>query len=95
MTGWRLGTLVANPEISKAVASLQSQTTSNATTFAQFGALAAMEHWEQSMNAVKEMLVHFDRRRLKLLNGLRDISVYLVKGLKVPFIYFRISHPSG
>ena len=74
MTGWRLGTLVANPEISKAVASLQSQTTSNATTFAQFGALAAMEHWEESMNAVKEMLVHFDRRRLKLLNGLCDIS---------------------
>ncbi|MBT7404778.1 MAG: aminotransferase class I/II-fold pyridoxal phosphate-dependent enzyme, partial [Opitutae bacterium] len=34
MTGWRLGTLVANPEISKAVADLQSQTTSNATTFA-------------------------------------------------------------
>ena len=70
MTGWRLGTLVANPEISKAVADLQSQTTSNATTFAQFGALAAMENWEQSMHAVDEMLVHFDRRRLKLLNGL-------------------------
>jgi aspartate aminotransferase len=74
MTGWRLGTLVANPEISKAVADLQSQTTSNATTFAQFGALAAMENWDQSMNAVNEMLVHFDRRRLKLLGGLCDIE---------------------
>jgi aspartate aminotransferase len=74
MTGWRLGTLVANPEISKAVADLQSQTTSNATTFAQFGALAAMENWDQSMNAVNEMLVHFDRRRLKLLDGLCDIE---------------------
>jgi len=74
MTGWRLGTLVANPEISKAVADLQSQTTSNATTFAQFGALAAMENWNQSMDAVNEMLVHFDRRRLKLLDGLCDIE---------------------
>ena len=74
MTGWRLGTLVANPEISKAVADLQSQTTSNATTFAQFGALAAMENWDQSMNAVNEMLVHFDSRRLKLLDGLCDIE---------------------
>lgn len=74
MTGWRLGTLVANPEISKAVADLQSQTTSNATTFAQFGALAAMENWDQSMDAVNEMLVHFDRRRLKLLDGLCDIE---------------------
>ena len=72
MTGWRLGTLVANPEISKAVADLQSQTTSNATTYAQYGALAAMEHWDKSMSAVDDMLVHFDRRRLKLLSGLES-----------------------
>ena len=71
MTGWRLGTLVANPTITKAVADLQSQTTSNATTFAQFGALAAMKKWDQSMEAVQGMLVHFDRRRLKLLEGLQ------------------------
>ena len=57
MTGWRLGTLVANPTISKAVASLQSQTTSNATTFAQYGALAAMQNWEQAMQAANDMLV--------------------------------------
>tara|TARA_B110000003_G_C16649704_1_gene533634 strand:+ start:3468 stop:4655 length:1188 start_codon:yes stop_codon:yes gene_type:complete len=71
MTGWRLGTLVANPTITKAVADLQSQTTSNATTFAQFGALAAMKKWDQSMEAVQGMLVHFDRRRLKLFEGLQ------------------------
>ena len=47
MTGWRLGTLMAPAPIAKAVASLQSQTSSNATTFAQFGALAAMENWDQ------------------------------------------------
>lgn len=74
MTGWRLGTLVANPVIAKAVASLQSQTTSNATTFAQYGALAAVENWDQAMGAVQDMLVHFDRRRLKLLEGLQDID---------------------
>ena len=74
MTGWRLGTLVANPAISKAVASLQSQTTSNATTFAQYGALAAVQNWSQAMDAVNEMLVHFDRRRLKLFDGLNSIE---------------------
>ena len=74
MTGWRLGTLVANPIIAKAVASLQSQTTSNATTFAQYGALAAIKNWDQSVSAVSEMLVHFDRRRLKLLEGLQEIN---------------------
>lgn len=74
MTGWRLGTLLAPPAIAKAVANIQSQTTSNATTFAQFGALAAMQNPQKSRDAINEMLVHFDRRRLKLLDGLRDIS---------------------
>lgn len=74
MTGWRLGTLMAPPAIAKAVASLQSQTTSNATTFAQYGALAAIQNWKQSMDAVKGMLEVFDRRRLRLLEGLNAIS---------------------
>jgi aspartate aminotransferase len=74
MTGWRLGTLMAPPAIAKAVASLQSQTSSNATTFAQYGALAAMENWEQSMLAVNGMLEVFDRRRLRLLAGLQGIK---------------------
>ncbi len=73
MTGWRLGTLVAPPPIAKAVASLQSQTTSNATTFAQFGALAAMRNWDLAMREVSRMLEVFDRRRLKLLEGLAGI----------------------
>ncbi len=74
MTGWRLGTLVANETVAKAVASLQSQTTSNATTFAQYGALAALERGDDAMAAVRDMLVHFDRRRLKLLAGLEAIQ---------------------
>ena len=74
MTGWRLGTLVAPAEIAKAVGSLQSQTSSNATTFAQYGALAALEHWDQSISEVQDMLKHFDRRRIMLLDGLNAIS---------------------
>ena len=73
MTGWRLGTLMAPASIAKAVASLQSQTTSNATTFAQFGALAAMQQWDASMAAVQTMLKSFNRRRLRLLDGLQSI----------------------
>ena len=74
MTGWRLGTLVANPQVAKAVASLQSQTSSNATTFAQYGALAAMQNWDASKAAISGMLEVFDRRRLRLLEGLRAID---------------------
>jgi len=74
MTGWRLGTLMAPAPIAKAVASIQSQTSSNATTFAQYGALAAMQDWDRSMEAVRAMLEVFDRRRLRLLEGLGAIE---------------------
>ena len=73
MTGWRLGTLVAGKEVSAAVADLQSQTTSNATTFAQFGALAVHQHPDKAKASLAEMAVAFDRRRLKLLAGLNAI----------------------
>lgn len=73
MTGWRLGTLLAAKPIANAVADLQSQTTSNATTFAQYGALAAIEEAEKARQAVAAMLEVFDARRLKLLEGLNRI----------------------
>jgi aspartate aminotransferase len=63
MTGWRLGTMVAPPAIAKAVSELQSQMTSNATTFAQYGALAALTEKEKTKAALAAMLTAFDRRR--------------------------------
>jgi aspartate aminotransferase len=74
MTGWRLGTLVAHGKIAEAVGNIQSQTSSNATTFAQWGALAAMEKPDQSRAAIDGMLEVFDRRRLTLLDGLNSID---------------------
>lgn len=74
MTGWRLGTLVANAKIAKAVGSIQSQTSSNATTFAQWGALAALEQPEKAREAIDGMLKVFDRRRITLLDGLNAIA---------------------
>ncbi|MEX2382412.1 MAG: pyridoxal phosphate-dependent aminotransferase [Opitutales bacterium] len=73
MTGWRLGTLVAPQPIAKAIADLQSQTTSNATTFAQWGALAALREERQAKEAVDGMLAVFDRRRKKLCEGLNNL----------------------
>ena len=74
MTGWRLGTMCAPDDIAAAAASIQSQTTSNATSFAQFGALAVFENRDLASVAVSEMLASFDRRRLMLLNGLNSIK---------------------
>jgi aspartate aminotransferase len=73
MTGWRLGTLVAPPPITKAVAELQSQMASNATTFGQYGALAALREKEKTKAALDLMLAAFDRRRRLLHEGLSAI----------------------
>ena len=83
MTGWRLGTLVAPAPIAKAVAELQSQMCSNATTFAQYGALAALQEKEKTTAALKEMLTAFDRRRKLLhaeLNKIPGITCLLAQG---------------
>jgi aspartate aminotransferase len=83
MTGWRLGTLVAPAAIAKAVAELQSQMSSNATTFAQFGALAALKEKEKTKASLAQMLTAFDRRRKFLhaeLNKIPGITCQLSQG---------------
>ena len=83
MTGWRLGTLVAPQPIAKAVAELQSQMSSNATTFAQYGALAALQEKDKTQAALSRMLESFDRRRKYLhaeLNKIPGITCQLAKG---------------
>ena len=83
MTGWRLGTLIAPPAIAKACAEIQSQQSSNATTFAQYGALAALTEKEKTAAALKEMLTAFDRRRKFLhaeLNKIPGVTCLLAQG---------------
>ncbi len=83
MTGWRLGTLVAPAPIAKACAEIQSQQTSNATTFAQFGALAALKEREKTAAALQTMLAAFDRRRKFLhteLNKIPGMRCLLAQG---------------
>lgn len=83
MTGWRLGTAVAPAPIAKAIAELQSQTASHATTFAQYGALAALREKEKTQAALRTMLTAFDRRRKFLhaeLNKIPGMKCLLAQG---------------
>lgn len=83
MTGWRMGTLVAPAPIAKAISELQSQMSSNVTTFAQYGALAALKEKEKTAAALKTMLAAFDRRRKLLhaeLNKIPGIKCLLAEG---------------
>ena len=70
MTGWRLGYLAGPLPALKAAIALQSQSTSNVCTFAQFGALAALEG---SMLCVQEMAKSFSARRERLTRGLQQL----------------------
>lgn len=70
MTGWRVGYLAAPQPIIKATTAIQGHSTSNVCTFAQYGAIAALEG---SQDCVQEMLSAFTQRRKVMLNGLNAI----------------------
>ncbi|WP_094556444.1 pyridoxal phosphate-dependent aminotransferase [Synechococcus sp. 1G10] len=67
MTGWRLGFLAGPSAVVSAAIALQSQSTSNVCSFAQFGALAAVQG---PRDCVVEMARQFSERRALLHQGL-------------------------
>ena len=67
MTGWRVGWLHGPAHVVAAACALQSQSTSNVCSFAQFGALAALEG---SRDCVRMMAARFNERRQLLYEGL-------------------------
>jgi aspartate aminotransferase len=71
MTGWRLGYAVGPAEIIGQMGKLQSQSTSNATSFAQYGALAALELDDA---VIDEMRQTFQRRRDLIVGRLNAID---------------------
>ena len=80
MTGWRIGFLAAPKPIAQAINAVQSHSTSNATSFAQKGAVAALNG---PQNHLDEWLAEFDKRRryaAEQLNAMRGISCINSKG---------------
>lgn len=75
MTGWRLGYTAAPPELASAIAKIQSHTTSNATSFAQYGGVAALQG---PQTFVEDMRNEYDVRRQFVygrLNAIPNVSV--------------------
>lgn len=72
MTGWRVGyTATANKKIAEAIDTIQSHTTSAPATFAQYGALAALQG---DPNVVEDMRAEFDIRRGYMASRLSKIN---------------------
>ncbi len=70
MTGWRLGYTAAPKAIADAIDTIQSHTTSNACSFAQYGALAALKGDQQ---VVSDMVEEYDMRRQYMLQRMKKI----------------------
>ncbi len=88
MTGWRIGYIAAPTLISKAVSSMQSHTTSNACSIAQYASVEALNSAE-SESFIKTMQETFDNRRklmVSLLKEIRGVKVIEPKGAFYVFI---------
>jgi len=70
MTGWRVGYLAGPAELIKAVSTIQSHSTSNVCTFAQYGAIAALE---SPQDCVETMRLAFAERRQAIIERCRSI----------------------
>jgi aspartate aminotransferase len=70
MTGWRLGYVAGDAEIVAAMGRIQDQSTSNPTSFAQSGAVAALTGPQE---AVAQMAAAFEDRRNVIVDRLNAV----------------------
>jgi len=76
MTGWRIGYAAGPPEIIAAMSRVQGQSTSNPTSFAQIGALAALRGPQDQIHVMME---EYQKRRdvtWEFLTAIEGISCY-------------------
>ncbi|MCY6958238.1 pyridoxal phosphate-dependent aminotransferase [Clostridium brassicae] len=71
MTGWRIGYAASSKEIIKLMSSIQSHTTSNPNSIAQYAALEALNGDQSSMNL---MVKEFEKRRDSMIDRINKID---------------------
>ncbi|WP_293147307.1 MULTISPECIES: pyridoxal phosphate-dependent aminotransferase [unclassified Microcoleus] len=86
MTGWRIGYLAGPIELIKATSTIQGHSTSNVCTFAQYGAIAALESSQESVEKMR--LAFADRREVifELLEAIPGISCIKPDGAFYMFV---------
>lgn len=92
MTGWRVGYTAAPEKLAAAISNIQGHTSSNATTFAQYGALAALEGPQDFVNDMRD---EYDVRRQFMLGRLASISNVSVVEPQGAFYFFVNCAPLG
>jgi aspartate aminotransferase len=80
MTGWRIGYAAGNKQLIGAMTNLSSHSTSNPTTFAQYGALEALRGTQDPLVMMNS---EFEKRRntaVEMVNNIRGIHCIKPKG---------------
>lgn len=80
MTGWRIGYAAAKEEVIAVMKNIQSHSTSNANSIAQYASIAALECAEQTINDAVDM---FNTRRkilVEQINNIPGLSCIVPKG---------------
>lgn len=95
MTGWRIGWVVAPETAIREMDKLQGQSISHVTSFAQYGALAAVAGPQDSVAAMR---AEFRERRdlmVRLLRALPGVTVHVPSGAFYCFPRFDPAHWGG
>ena len=77
MTGWRLGYTAAPKALAEAIEKIQNHTTSNANSFSQYGALAALQgdqSFIEDLRGEYDVKRQFMFARLKAINNIRVVE---------------------
>src|ERR1041385_1048484 len=90
MPGWRIGWSISSIESARAIAALQSHTTSNAATISQHAALAALSDPDSERAAKTAMVASFRRRRDAALDLLRSAGIEVVEPQGAFYLFIRV-----
>lgn len=80
MTGWRMGYAAGNEKLIQAMVDLSSHSTSNPTSFAQYGALAALTGPQEPLEMMKREFAKRRDRVVELLNRIEGITCLKPQG---------------
>ena len=94
MTGWRIGYLGAPTEIAKAISNLQSHTTSNPCSFAQYASVDALSSIEGE-TFCNEMRDEFAKRRDKICSMLDKFGYKYIKPMGAFYVFMNIEEFIG
>jgi aspartate aminotransferase len=92
MTGWRLGYTAAPKHFADAIDKIQNHTVSNACSFAQYGALAALEG---DQGFIEDLRGEYDVRRQFVLSRLKAIPNIRVVEPQGAFYFFVYTGNTG